>query len=100
MTIYRAAGLQLARDIPASEPGQMPRLRSGAKITERYCRALAEAGIHAGGGHDPVSMGIEPHDLVPPQVREEAAKTVSDALAGARVAIENGQGLSPEFAQE
>ena len=100
MTIYRAAGLQLARDIPASEPGQMPLLRSGAKITERYCRALAEAGIHAVWVHDPVSMGIEPHDLVPPQVREEAAKTVSDALAGARVAIENGQGLSPEFAQE
>jgi|SRR5436190_9103273 len=78
----------------------MPLLRSGAKITERYCRALAEAGIHAVWVHDPVSAGIEPHDLVPPSVREEAAKTVSDALAGARAAIENGQALSPAFAQE
>jgi HD-GYP domain-containing protein (c-di-GMP phosphodiesterase class II) len=78
----------------------MPLLRSGAKITERYARALAEAGIHAVWVHDPVSAGIEPHDLVPPSVREEAAKTVSDALASARSSIENGQGLSPEFAQE
>ena len=100
LTISRAVGLQLARDIPAAEPGQMPLLRSGAKITERYSRALAEAGIHAVWVHDPVSEGIEPQDLVPPHVREEAAKTVSDALAGARASIESGQGLSPEFAQE
>src|SRR3954465_5369767 len=78
----------------------MPLLRSGAKVTERYTRALAEAGIHAVWVHDPVSEGIEPHDLVPPGVREEAAKTVSDALAGARAAIESGQALSPAFAQE
>src|SRR3954452_4142836 len=100
MTISRAAGFQLARDIPAPDPNQMPLLRSGAKITERYTRALAEAGIYAVWVHDPVSDGIEPHDLVPPQVREEAARTVSNALADARAAIENGQGLSPAFAQE
>ena len=46
--------------------------------------ALAGAGIHAIWVHDSLSDGIEPVELVPAHVREEAAKAVSSALDVAR----------------
>jgi HD-GYP domain-containing protein (c-di-GMP phosphodiesterase class II) len=80
VAIQRAAGHLLARDIPAADPRQMPLLRSGAEITERYAHQLREAGIYAVWVHDELTEGIEPVHLVPPQVREESARLVSAAL--------------------
>ncbi|HEY3019755.1 MAG TPA: HD domain-containing phosphohydrolase [Solirubrobacteraceae bacterium] len=100
LSISRAAGCELARDIPAPDPRQMPLLRSGAKLSDRYARALAEAGIHAVWVNDALSEGIEPADLVPPHVRERAARGVSDALTGAREAFGRRQPLSPEVARD
>jgi HD-GYP domain-containing protein (c-di-GMP phosphodiesterase class II) len=78
--ISRAVGHQLARDIPAADPRQMPLLRAGAEITERYTRGLADVGINAVWVHDDMTVGIEPVHLVPPEVREQSARMVSDAL--------------------
>src|SRR3954471_14614170 len=100
MPISRAAGFMLARDIPAPDPKQMPLLRSGATITERYTRALADAGVRTVWVDDAISSGIEPSDLVPPQVREEAARTVTTALNGARDAFSNRQTISPAVMRE
>jgi HD-GYP domain-containing protein (c-di-GMP phosphodiesterase class II) len=80
LAISRAVGYQLARDIPAADPKQMPLLRAGAEITERYAHGLADVGINAVWVHDELTVGIEPVHLVPPQVREESARMVSDAL--------------------
>src|SRR3954447_8152123 len=80
VAINRAVGHQLARDIPAADPRQMPLLRAGAEITERYVHGLRDVGIHAVWVHDDITVGIEPVHLVPPQVREESARMVSDAL--------------------
>src|SRR4051812_21951465 len=80
LSISRAVGHQVARDIPAADPGQMPLLRAGARMTDRCSASLAAAGIHAVWVHDEFTDGIEPVDLVPPQVREEAARMVSNAL--------------------
>jgi HD-GYP domain-containing protein (c-di-GMP phosphodiesterase class II) len=80
LPISRAVGYQLARDIPAPDPRQMPLLRAGAAITERYAHSLTDTGIHAVWVHDEFTDGIEPVHLVPPQVREESARMVSDAL--------------------
>jgi HD-GYP domain-containing protein (c-di-GMP phosphodiesterase class II) len=80
VAITRAVGYQLARDIPAADPRQMPLLRAGAEITERYAHGLSDVGIHAVWVHDEMTVGIEPVHLVPPQVREESARMVSDAL--------------------
>jgi len=80
LPITRAHGLQLARDIPAADPRQMPLLRAGAKLTDGYVKGLGDAGIHAIWVHDSLTEGIEPRDLVPPHVREEAARQVSNAL--------------------
>ncbi|HEY3188762.1 MAG TPA: HD-GYP domain-containing protein [Solirubrobacteraceae bacterium] len=98
--ISRAAGCRLARDIPAADPRQMPLLRSGAKLSDRYARALAGSGINAVWVDDALSEGIEPVDLVPPHVREQAARTVSTALTSARAAFDRRQPLSPDVARD
>jgi HD-GYP domain-containing protein (c-di-GMP phosphodiesterase class II) len=97
LSLSRAVGLQLARDIAAADPRQMPLLRAGAKVTERYAQALRDAGIHAVWVHDDLAEGIEPVDLVPPHVREESARAVSDALARAGREFNDRAVLSPQL---
>src|SRR3954452_17037297 len=92
--VRRAEGAVLARDIAAPEPGQMPILRSGAVLTEAYQSALTGLGINAVWIQDELSEGIEPHELVPPKLREQAARAVSSALAEARDGLASGRGLS------
>jgi hypothetical protein len=96
--LRRAAGAVLARDIPAPVPGRLPVLRSGAVLTEGYREALRALGINAVWIEDDLSEGIEPHELVPPHLREEAARTVSGALTEAREGLARGRGLSPASA--
>src|SRR4051812_22486635 len=100
MPVRRAAGAVLARDIPAPVPGGLPVLRSGAVLTGAYQAALAELGINAVWIEDELSEGIEPHELVPPQLREEAARTVSIALAEARDCLAAGRGLPADAVVE
>src|SRR3954465_5477131 len=78
----------------------MPLLRAGAKISPRYPQLLVESGIHTVWVNDTISAGIEPVDLVPPHVREEAARTVTNALAASRDSIQNRQVLSPAVMSE
>src|SRR3954469_5095497 len=98
--VRRASGAILARDIPAPVPGQMPVLRAGAVLTEAYQSALAGLGINAVWVQDDFSEGIEPHELVPPQLREEAARVVSGALVEARDGLALGRGVSGATATE
>src|SRR4051794_5945322 len=98
--VRRAAGAVLARDIPAPDPAQMPVLRSGAVLTDAYQSALTGLGINAVWVEDELSEGIEPHELVPPQLREEAARIVSGALVEARDGLARGRGLSIATAAE
>src|SRR3954469_8714320 len=98
--VRRAAGAVLARDIPAPDPAQMPMLRAGAVLTESYQGALADLGINAIWVEDELSEGIEPNELVPPQLREEAARAVSGALTEARDGLARGRGLSGATAAE
>src|SRR3954469_10806515 len=92
--VRRASGAILARDIPAPVPGQMPVLRAGAVLTDAYQMALTGLGINAVWVEDELSEGIEPHELVSPQLREEAARSVSGALVEAREGLARGRGLS------
>src|SRR5947209_827322 len=93
--LSRAVGFMLARDVQHADPGQMPLLRAGARISERYAAALADVGVPAVWVHDELSQDVEPVDLVPPQVRQEAAQEVSNALIDAREAIAAHQPLPP-----
>jgi HD-GYP domain-containing protein (c-di-GMP phosphodiesterase class II) len=100
LAVRRAAGLPLARDVPATDPRQMPVLRTGAQITSSYVEALLDMGIHAVWVNDKLSVGIEPRELVPPEVRQQTAARVARALADARRSRESGQPLSEPAARE
>jgi HD-GYP domain-containing protein (c-di-GMP phosphodiesterase class II) len=99
-TVSRAAGLRLARDLPATGPGRVPLLAHGALITERYQRALLAQGIHAVWVEDDLSDGIEPVELLPETVRAETAERVRGALASARTAFGSSQRLPPATMQD
>lgn len=92
-TVSRAAGMRLARDLPATGPGRVPLLAHGAVITERYQRALLAQGIHAVWVEDDLSEGIEPVELLPETVRAETAERVRGALDTARTAFGSAQRL-------
>lgn len=78
----------------------MPVLRAGAVLTDNYIASLTEHGVVAVWIHDQLSDGVEPHDLVPPHVRQETAGKVSGALNQAQGALQQGHGMSGEAAQE
>jgi len=99
-SLERAAGAILARDIASPDAGQMPILRAGAVLTENYLTSLQQIGVTAVWIQDALSEGIEPHELVPPQVRQETARKVSGALTQAQGALVNGHGMSGVAAQE
>ena len=96
----RAAGSVLARDIPATEPGGLPALRAGVKLTDSFLASLRHHGVRAIWVSDDLSAGIEPHELVPPQVREATAQTVSRALTSAQGAFTSQRVMSGAEAQE
>ncbi len=98
--VSRAVGMRLARDLPAAKPGQIPLLRSGALITERYQRALVDQGIHAIWVWDELSDGIEPAELIPEPVRAETASQVQRSLERARNAFSAKQPLPLEAIQD
>jgi HD-GYP domain-containing protein (c-di-GMP phosphodiesterase class II) len=92
-TVSRAAGLRLARDLPATGAGRVPLLRHGTVLNERYLRALTDQGIHAVWVEDELSAGIEPAELMPEHVRTETAAQVHQALETARDAFASEQPL-------
>jgi HD-GYP domain-containing protein (c-di-GMP phosphodiesterase class II) len=96
----RAVGTTLARDIPAATPGGMPILRAGTKLTDNYIGSLRSHGVASIWVVDDLSQGIEPHELVPPHVREETAHKVSGALGKAQDALVGNREMSGEAAQE
>jgi HD-GYP domain-containing protein (c-di-GMP phosphodiesterase class II) len=98
--VSRAAGLRLARSLPASGAGRVPLLAQGTVITERYAAVLAAQGIHAVWVEDGLSDGIEPTELLPAPIRAETAEQVRSALETARTAFSAKQRLSPSTIQD
>jgi HD-GYP domain-containing protein (c-di-GMP phosphodiesterase class II) len=99
-TVSRAAGLRLARDLPATGTGRLPLLAHGAVLSERHQRALTERGIHAVWVEDDLSEGIEPVELLDEAVRAETAERVRGALDTARAAFASSQRLPPSTLQD
>jgi HD-GYP domain-containing protein (c-di-GMP phosphodiesterase class II) len=100
MPVTRAVGLTLARDLPATQPGQLPLLRAGVTLTDGFVRSLTRQGMHAVWVHDALSDGIEPVELLPEAVRAEASAGVHRALTAARAAFDRGQPLPPAVVAE
>jgi HD-GYP domain-containing protein (c-di-GMP phosphodiesterase class II) len=98
--VSRAAGLRLARSLPASGTGRVPLLAQGTVITERYASVLATQGIHAVWVDDDLSDGIEPTELLPAPILAETADRVRSALEAARTAFAARQRLLPSTIQD
>jgi HD-GYP domain-containing protein (c-di-GMP phosphodiesterase class II) len=77
--VSRAAGLTLARELPATGP--VPLLQAGAELTQEFCDALLAQGVRAVWIADELSEGITPTELLPEHVRREA-------IAGMRAAVD------------
>ncbi len=89
----RAIGLRLARDLPAPL-GSFPLLRAGAMITAGFAHTLvARHGIHAVWVEDELSEGIRPVELLPDEVRREAAVTVARFLETAHRSVATRQSI-------
>ena len=88
-----AAGLKLARDVPSVDASGIPLLRAGAVITPGYQRALADMGIATVWVDDALGEGIEPEELVSPEVRREAATRVQEGMRRAGKAVASGNPL-------
>ena len=91
--IANAAGLTLARDVPAADASGIPLLRAGAVMTPAYQRSLTEMGIGAVWVDDELGAGIEPVELVPAHVRHEAAARVQEGIGKAGRAVASGRGI-------
>jgi len=87
-------GTQLAQDIYASGHVDIPLLRRGVKLSDRYKRALLENGITTVWVEDDLGEGIVPQTVVTDDTRRKASEAVGTALSEARTALAKGKGLS------
>jgi HD-GYP domain-containing protein (c-di-GMP phosphodiesterase class II) len=93
--VSRAAGLLLARDLPAMG-GRVPLLGRGAAISERYVRALAEHGIRSVWVDDELSAGIEPVELLGERERADGEARMRRVFEAARAAHVSSRVLPAE----
>ncbi len=87
-------GTPLAQDIFASGHGDIPLLRRGVAISERYKQALAAAGITTVWIEDDLGEGIIPQTAITDDTRRKASEAVGVALSEAKSALQSGKGLS------
>jgi HD-GYP domain-containing protein (c-di-GMP phosphodiesterase class II) len=96
VTIDDAVGLRLAKDVLSADPKRLPILRANATLTDRYRQSLEAMGLRSIWVHDDLSDGVEPVELLSPDVRQSTARTVSDALHDARRAFSRGERLGED----
>jgi hypothetical protein len=97
--VARAVGLRLARNLPAGAGG-VPLLQRGARISDRYARALADHGFRAVWVEDELSAGIEPLELLVEGERADGARRVRAAREAARAAARASRPLPSAAVQE
>ena len=84
----------LAKDIFTSANADVPLLRRGVTLDERYRKALRDQGITTLWVEDDLSEGIDPVSAVSDETRKRATEAVGKALKEAQVALTSGKGLS------
>ncbi|MBJ7329328.1 MAG: HD domain-containing protein [Solirubrobacteraceae bacterium] len=92
-TEHAPDGATVARDVRASVTDAIPLLSAGATLQPAYRRALERASVGRLFIDDDLSAGIEPVAIVPPEVRANAIRAVSDVLAAASRATMRQDGL-------
>ena len=94
-----ATGDRLGRDV-YSQPGALPLLRAGVRISDSYREAMQRAGIVSVWIDDGLSEGIEPADVLKEATRQRAATAIRDAFRDVSDAISRGGTLSDGTVRE
>src|SRR5262245_13643295 len=84
------AGGRIARDVITGRPGDLPLLRAGTLVTERYRDALVRHGIHAVYVEDELSDGIEVTPIISERTRQEATTALASAFESTPLALGSG----------
>jgi HD-GYP domain-containing protein (c-di-GMP phosphodiesterase class II) len=86
-------GMELARDVVTGPPGTAPLLRTGVRLSERYAKALPQAGIGSVWIEDDLCRDIDVVEPLTPETRAKVHRATGDALDAARTALRTGAGL-------
>jgi HD-GYP domain-containing protein (c-di-GMP phosphodiesterase class II) len=86
-------GMELARDVVTGPPGTAPLLRTGVQLSERYAKALPQAGIGSVWIEDDLGRDIDVVEPLTPETRAKVHRATGDALDAARNSLKHGAGL-------
>ena len=93
-------GAELAQDVFTSRNGDIPLLRRGVVLSERYKQALIDNGVTTVWVEDEMGAGIIPQTAVTDDTRRKAGEAVGAALSEAKSALAKGKGLSDNAVSE
>ena len=92
IALSRAAeGVEIARDVRTGNPGEVPLLRAGARLSGSYRTRLLEMGLRAIWIEDHLSEGIEPLPPLEEEVRQDAERRVGSVIVDATAALKEGR---------
>jgi response regulator RpfG family c-di-GMP phosphodiesterase len=92
-------GDRIGRDVYA-DPGGLPLLKAGIRVSDSYRESLKRAGIPAVRVDDRLSQGIEPLEVLSDQTKRLATAAIRDAFRDAPASLATGKGLPDQTVRE
>jgi len=92
-------GDRIGQDVYA-DPGGLPLLKAGIRISDSYRESLTRAGIPAVWVDDRLSQGIEPLEVLSDQTKRRATAAIRDAFRDAPASLTTGQSLPDKTVRE
>jgi HD-GYP domain-containing protein (c-di-GMP phosphodiesterase class II) len=93
------AGDRIGRDVYA-DPGGLPLLKAGIRISDSYRESLSRAGIQVVWVDDRLSEGIEPLEVLSEETKRRATAAVRDAFRDAPTTLSSGGSLPDKTVRE
>ena len=92
-------GDRIAKDVYA-DPGGLPLLKAGIRISDSYRESLSRAGIPAVWVDDGLSQGIEPLEVLSDETKRRATAAIRDAFRDAPIGKVKGKELPDKTVRE
>jgi hypothetical protein len=92
-------GDRIAKDVYA-DPGGLPLLKAGIRMSDSYRESLRRAGIPAVWVDDGLSQGIEPLEVLSDETKRRATAAVRDAFRDAPIGKVKGKELPDKTVRE
>jgi HD-GYP domain-containing protein (c-di-GMP phosphodiesterase class II) len=93
------SGDRIGQDVYA-DPGGLPLLKAGIRISDSYRDSLKRAGIPAVWVDDRLSQGIEPLEVLSDATKRRATLAIRDAFRDAPATLHTGQALPDKTVRE